>query len=479
MNKKTELLKSTLLALLVATSVVLFANSWLNKPSSGENENLITQFASAVGLGGFFNNEIGLTSGTDVISPVSIIYTSGAKRVIFNKGTDMYNSVYGNILSVLLCAENGTHNEKVSSSEWYSAQKTQGIYLNYGVSFKRKVFEKGTGCPLPEEIKNVSAAVLTSNDSATNKLVIYIYDYTEGEFYKLLTSVSARTVEKLLSDADGYTNIPIAEELGFSTDSEINQQIVIDGNAVINLEQQKLQNILFKPISGGFSALDNRNVNLLLSLFDMSKSSAKQYADIDGTMYIDTYGTLRFSEKQGVSVLEFNAAKETHGVSLESTSQDGEILYDILYTGYSKACAVSEIYETDKLSFYIASDITTPDENGYTVQLDYISDGVPVFAAEEGNVNHAVTMKFNLSGELIYYKQYLFELSQGNGYSNIPGVLDAINLVYSAIEADDGPIRIKDISTCYKLNETKADACLCVITGKNGKIYTIPSNSAD
>ena len=131
------------------------------------------------------------------------------------------------------------------------------------------------------------------------------------------------------------------------------------------------------------------------------------------------------------------------------------------------------------MSFYIASDITTPDENGYTVQLDYISDGVPVFAAEEGNVNHAVTMKFNLSGELIYYRQYLFDLLPGNGYSNIPGVLDAINLVYSAIEADDGPIRIKDISTCYKLNETKADACLCVITGKNGKIYTIPSNSAD
>ena len=479
MNKRTELLKSTLLALLVATSVVLFANSWSGRPGSGENENLITQFASAVGLGGFLNNEISLTSGTDVISPVSIIYTSGAKRIIFNKGTDMYNSVYGNILSVLLCAENVTHNEKVPSSEWYSAQKTQGIYLNYGVSFKRGVFEKGTGCPLPEEIKNVSAVILTSNDSATNKLVIYIYDYTEGEFYKLLTSVSARTVEKLLSDADGYTNIPIAEELGFSTDSEINRQIVIDGNAVINLEQQKLQNISFKSVSGGFSALDNRNVNFLLSLFDMSKSSAKQYADIDGTMYIDTYGTLRFSEKESVSVLEFNAAKETHGVSLENNSQGGEIFYDILYTGYSKARAVSEIFETDNLSFYIASNITTPDENGYTVQLDYVSEGVPVFATEEGTETHAVTMKFNLSGELIYYRKYHFELSPGNGYSNIPGVLDAINLVYSAIGTNEEPIHIKDISACYKLNEAKAEACLCVITGKNDKIYTIPSNNTE
>ena len=207
----------------------------------------------------------------------------------------------------------------------------------------------------------------------------------------------------------------------------------------------------------------------------MSKSSANQYADVDGTMYIDTYGTLRFTEKENISVLEFYAANESHGVSLGAAVS--EPLYDVLYTGYSKASAISEIFGLEKPYFNIASDIISASDNSYKVNLDYIYNGVPVLINENGVNTHAVTMKFNINGELISYRQYLAGFAPESGYSSIPGVLDAINLVYSSMEAEKGgSVFIKDISACYTVNGAELEACLCVFTGENGEIYTIPSN---
>ena len=478
MNRKKELLKSTVLTLLVVISIVLFANSWVSEWTYSDNENLIQHFASAVGIGGFFRGEAEIPDGYDVISPASIIYTSGAKRIIFDKGTDMYDSVYDGILSVLLYASSQYPVETVSAAEWYSAQKTQGIYLDYGINLKRRVLENSIGFTLPDEIDSIGSVVLTSNDSATNKLVMYFHNEKTDEFYKLITPESARVIEKLLSEQEGYENIPLADELGFNTSpgDEIGQQLIIDGNTVINLEQQSMPAAVIVPSEDGFGALDNHRVNSLLSLFGMSKSSAKQYADSSSTMYIDTYGTLRFEEEEAFPAIEFSAANENKGILLPTDSVGGDLLYNIALSGYSKALGVSEIFQLNISSMRLASDLTGTGENGYTLYIDYLSEGNPVFTEENGKAAHAVTVRFNANGEIVYFRQALFGITAQGEEDDILNVLEAVNRVYSELESENNAVNIKKIAKCYKLSGENAAGCWYVVTEADDTIYTIEND---
>ncbi len=478
MSKKTEIVKSVVLTVLVAMSIVLFADSWVKEwsHSDSKNDSALRRFFAWTGIDSLLSYEGDTLPETDIIAPSTVIFTSGAKRIIVKKGTEMYSDTYEDILSILLYAEGFSDSvDEIGAEEWYYVQKNQSIYLDYGVTFKRETLELGIGCALPTEISSVDSALLTSNDSATNKLVIYFHDPEKEKFYKILTDKSAKAVERILAEQRGYKNIPLAEELGFNTATEEGRQLAINGNTVIDLEGSKESLPEILKIKNATASLDNRKRSSLLSLFGMSESSAKQYADVDdSSMYIDANGTLRFFEDENRTVMEYTAASNQKGVDVS----DGEFYGDIFYTmsrgAYSYVYSVKELFELSGVNLRFSSDIIQTDENGFTdIYMDYCFNGVPLCFENQGKAQHCAWLRFNSKGNLVYYKQILFDVRETGAKTEYMPVMTAIDNIYSAWGSGRESMYIRYIYKGYRIEKDTAQPVWCIRLEDDSSVYMI------
>lgn len=477
MSKKTEFVKSIALTVLVAMSVVLFANSWVREWSHSDNENdsMLNRFFSWTGIASLLGNNGDILPGTDIIAPSSVIFTSGAKRIAANKGTETYSKTYEDVLSVLLYADGFSASAiETDAEEWYYAQKNRSIYLDYGIALKKEILEAGLGISLSDKIKTVDSAVLTSNDSATNKLVIYFHDPESEKFYKILTDKSAKNIEKLLTGLHGYKNIPLAEELGFNTlsDGETGQQLAINGNNVIDLEGSSETLPEFIKFKNAASTLGNKELSSLLSLFGMSESSAKQYADIDGSsMYIDTNATLRFFESENGTVMEYTAASDQKGIAV--SAGDYPVVYNIAHCAYTLVYSVKDLFEISGVDLCYASDITNANDNGFTeVYIDYCLKGIPLCFENQNKAVHAVQLRFNASGRLIYYKQILFDAAESGEKAEYMPIMNAVDKTYSLQSGESENIYIQKIYKGYKIVQGSSEAVwLTRIKGNSGVYF--------
>ncbi len=479
MSKKTEIVKSIALTVLVAMSIVLFANSWVREWSHSDSKNNITlgRFFAWSGIEKWFGYKGEVLPGTDIIAPSSVIFTSGAKRIVLNKGTDMYSKTYEDILSILLYADGFADSaSEINSEEWYYVQRNKAIYLDYGVAFKREILETGIGYSLPSEIYSVDSVVLTSNDSATNKLVIYFHDPVESKYYKVLTDKSASAVAGILSSMKGYKNIPLAEELGFNTAPQegYGQQLAINGNNVIDLETAGEKLPVYVKIKNGASALDNRKRSSLLALFGMSESSAKQYADVDVSMYIDVNGTLSFYEKESGTVMEYTAASNQKGISLDSGDFPGDIFYSMARGAYSCVYSVKDLFGISGLSLRFASDITRTGEEGFTdIYIDYCFNGLPVCFEDQGKAQHGAWLRFNSKGNLVYLKQTLYDVEDSGIKAEYLPVMTAIDSIYSHWGTESTAMYIRYINKGYRIEENSVRPVWCIRLKEDGNVYMV------
>ncbi len=482
MSKKTEIVKSIALTVLVAMSIVLFANSWVTEWSQSDNETdtVISKIISWAGLENLFGYSGEVLPGTDIIAPATVVFTYGTKRIITNKGTDMYSNTYGDILSVFSCVGKPADAAvETDSEEWYYAQKNQSVYLDYGVSLKRRVLEAGIGENLPSELSAVDSVVFASNDSATNKLVIFFHDPETEKFYKLLTTESAKGVERILQSLRGYKNIPLAAELGFNSSPEegYGQQLVINGNNIINLEEERSAVPNYVKIEEAAQTLDNSEMSHLLALFGMSESSAKQYAASSGAyMYIDTHATLGFSEGPSGTVMEYVAANNQKGAQYKDYDSSADILYNMACGAYSRAYSVAEMFLISNVSLRISSDITASvaDESGnMTVYIDYCYNGLPLYFEEDGLAQHAVTLRFNSAGELIYYKQTLFDVTESYDMAEFMPVMNTIDKIYSLKDNPLETMFVDDIFKGYSLSGNEIKPIWCVRFKAEDKVYIV------
>lgn len=477
MSKKTEIVKSIALTVLVAMSIVLFANSWVQEwsHSDSKNDGVLRKFFAWSGIEKWLGYKGEVLPGTDIAVPDSLIFTSGAKRIVIKNGTDVYSQVYEDILPLLLYAEGyGNSVSEVDYKEWYYVQKNQSVYLDYGVAFKREILEMSIGCNLPEEIFSVDSAVLTSNDSATNKLVIYFHDPQKGKYYKILTDKSAKSVERILSEQRGYKNIPIAEELGFNTapGEGYEQQLAINGNIVIDLEGTNEKLPSFVEIRNAAAALDNRKLSSLLALFGMSESSAKQYADVDdASMYIDANGTLRFFEGENGTVMEYTAAGTQKGIAVLGDEFSADVFCNMARGAYSYVYSVKDLFELDGVTLRFASDIILTGEDGFTdIYIDYCFNGMPVCVESNRNAQHSAWLRFNSRGNLVYYKQILFDVRNSDEVAEYSPVMTAIDNIYSSW-GERGTMFIRYLYKGYRVENKNVVPVWCIRFEGDENIY--------
>ena len=349
------------------------------------------------------------------------------------------------------------------------------------MNIKNSVFELGSGCYVPEKVKHVSSVVLTTNGSATNKLVIYYRDGILNKYYMQETSESAEPVEELLNKKRGYKNIPLAAELGFNSkpeDDSYGQKITIEGNVPIILEGGESSSPIYKNIKNAVANLDNRKLNKLLSLFGMSGSSANRYADKDGTaMYIDTQGTLKFYDDGKSSIIEYEAANNAKGAEIELLNVSDNILYDTARKGYEQVYSACEFFGINEVRLSAASDITDEsirDNGDLEIKINYCLNGIPVNFSENNVAHSSAEMIFNSKGNLVYYKQRLYNIGLTDGENNFPAVLNAIDELYNVVEEKHGALEVEKIHRGYFVDEEEqVTAVWCIKLFGNDDIYIV------
>ncbi len=474
MNKKTEIVKSIILTLLVAMSVVLFANTWVSQWDYSEGGSILSIITSKTGLfGGSGNSD----DSTDIFTPATVMLTSGAKRIIVDKGTEKFSSMYGDILSVFLSYNDVSENaEETTEEQWYYQQKNHSIYVDFGINIKREVLNYALGCAVPDNVKTVSSVVFTTNGSATNKLVVYYYNGLENKYYMQATSESAEPIEKLLSNVKGYENIPLAVELGFNTSPEegFGGQITINGSVPIILESGEAPKPLYKNIKNAVTTLDNRALNKMLKCFGMSVSSANRYADKNGTaMYIDTEGTIKFYDDGKSSIIEYEAANMARGVEFENESAPA--LGSMVSGGYDIANKMCGYFDLNDICLNVSSDITDNmvNENGeFAFYIDYCTEGIPVYFCDNNKAEHSVELKFNSKGNLVYFKQRIFNVLPTDSKNEFPAVIEAIDNVHSVVNKDI--IKIKKIFRGFCINKDESISGIwCVKLEDDETVYLV------
>ena len=481
MSKKTEFVKSIALTVLVIMSVVLFANSWVIEwsHSDSENENPLRRFLVWAGVESWFGFKGETLPGTDIVAPAAVYFTSGTKRIVVNKGTDMYSDTYEDILSVLLYVNDYVEQaEEIDADEWFYTQKNSSIYLDYGVALKREVLETGIGCKLPRSMKTVDSVVLTSNDSATNKLVAYFHDPESSKFYKVMTDKSAKGITSVLSGLKGYKNIPLAVELGFNATPEegYGQQLIIYGNNIIQLEGVSETVPEFEKIENAHELLDNSRFSNLLSLFGISESSAKQYADVDGSaMFIDVDATLRFYNDENGAVLEYTSASGQKGYELTKNDSANDILYNVVYGAYTQVYSVKDIFGLDGMSIRISSDVTDTafNEGNVDVYVDYCYNGIPIVFASDGVAVHGAHLQFNSEGRLIFFKQHLFNLKSSQSKQDYLPVMNAIDKSYALLEENEKTVYISDIYKSFVFKDGEVVPAWSIRLNNENKVYVV------
>ena len=210
----------------------------------------------------------------------------------------------------------------------------------------------------------------------------------------------------------------------------------------------------------------------------MSGSSANRYADKNGTaMYIDTQGTLKFYDDGKSSIIEYEAANSAKGAEVELLNASGNILYDTTRKGYEQVYSACEFFGINEVSLSIASDIT--DENvknngDFELKVNYCINGIPVYFIENNMAQGSAEMIFNSKGNLIYYKQRLYNIGLTDGENNFPAVLNAIDELYNVVGEDHKVLEVEKIFRGYFVDEEEqVTAVWCIKLFGNDDIYIV------
>ena len=136
---------------------------------------------------------------------------------------------------------------------------------------------------------------------------------------------------------------------------------------------------------------------------------------------------------------------------MSGNDHSADAFYNMVCGAYSQVYSVKDLFSIEETTLRIASDITgVYDENSVkTIVVDYCYNGIPLYFENEGKAVHAAELKFNSSGNLIYYKQILFNVESTQAEMEYSAVMSAIDKLYTKWETPRSTMFIRNISKSY------------------------------
>ena len=438
---KKEIAKNCILSLLIFICVFLFYKIWFSEKLWSSDYN----FFAAL-WGGQPTATDTSSSIEDILQPKNIIFSGGGKRFVATKGEEDFEDYYGEIKSVLGKISDKTKFSETTEEEMISAVKSSSVIVDFGTLFGGEIGAfLGTHFPC-ERVKDV---VISLNDSALGKPVIYILDQSDGRVFK--TSVDM-TLDTLATAVSGYLaekssgNIPFAFELGFnkselSEDSEISQNILLKSNILIGLTDVTAPGIEIIPPAD--TDLPTSKLNTLLRQFGIDRMAARKYIETnDDIIYIGSGATLKISPS---GTLEYTAGTEGP-VIYDPSSKNA--LPSAVGNIFSYVRTAFRCFDLQSPALQISSDLVNLSNNTeeITKNIDYYLNSIPVMAWENG---HAITLTLK-NGRLVSYKQQICTISATGEELTAGNMVQAVDSLYVSLPLKEGEIAtVSDLFVAY------------------------------
>lgn len=437
---KKEIAKNCILSLLIFVCVFLFYKIWFSEKLWSSDYNF---FAILWG-----NSQISADTSSsieDILRPQKLIYSGGGKRFVSTKGDAEFEDYYDEIKKVLgKITQKDSKFTTANEEELLSAIKTSSVIVDFGTVFGGEI-GKFLGTYLPcDQVRDV---VISLNDLALGKPVIYIFDRANGKILKTsvdvpLADLKASFSEHIEKNAEG--SIPFAFELGFNKskvteNSEISQDILLNSNILIGLNDISAPGIVITPPTS--IDLSSSQANMLLRQFNMKKSSARKYIESnDNLLYAEGDATLKISP---AGKLEYTAV--TSGPMVYDPNSENA-LSTAAGNIFTYVRTVFRCFDIDAPELQISSDLVNLSKNTeeITINIDYYLNSIPVMAWDG---THAITVTLK-NGRLVSYSQQVCMVDSTDTLLTTGNMLKAVDGLYATLP-QGSKVTVSDLFVVY------------------------------
>lgn len=459
---RKEKIKTFILLFLICSATALAANVWFGNGIWPKGYDFFVTLPSRTFFSQLFKKEQPYISPMENLGkPQKLVVTNGERRSVYYNSDASYAPYYAAIsdfFATVLCDESLVfQTSTVPQTEWYGVLRndelldSKSIYISYSTAFSPRLFAEVTGAGRTW-LENGSIAlqefILTPIEKMGQDVLLYVRDAQSGTITKYHINYPHKAslydrIDAMQAETDNYS---FAFELNLH-DSQVgigggvSQKIVMDPLLLILPSETRSFTISGENPIGG-----QADTEALLSVFGYRERSVNHHTGADGKEhYVENYGSLSIGTD---GLVEYIAVDEEKGVPILPNAEAEATLYDSLNGAVGFAARVWQSLVPDQpFEALISSDLVENADADYAFTLDYYYEGTPI-AMQTPHMRHGVEIRVK-KGKIIEYRHLLRRFSGVGVATETPSMLQAIDGMYSLLDAKEEKIRIEDLFLSY------------------------------
>ena len=446
---KKETIKTAVLVLLVASSIILTINNWFSEKLWPEGYNFFSNLASYFTDGK--EHKSYYLSKENVSNPAKIIVNSGEHRGVYTHTSSEFNDMAGPVKKILKEALATGDVGESTPEAWKDALKYKSIYLSYPVEYDTKTFSAIMDAPLGTIAQGtLKEFILVSGDNITGKPHLLIKN--SDTYLDITMSTDSREIDSLVSQyAKGSVGeSPYSFELNFDkADEKSEQKVIIDSQVILSIKPRTVSTM--REINYFENISRNRELYTeFLMSFGFNPSSLKKNINTDNSIvFAENYGTIKMYPD---GLLEFRSLDGTKGISIGDSVDFYETFIDSIEF-------VNNVWDTacsdTNMNINLSSIRYGDGANSFTLAIDYYADGMEVVTTlgpteAHGKINHAIEIEISGS-KLVSYRQIVKGYVSNRDTVTCSNVIDALDVLMAkgSIKSDT----ITDLYPAYSLSD--------------------------
>ena len=464
---KKETIKTTVLALLVISSIVLTINNWFSEKLWPDGYNFFSNIAKY-----FSSDEKSKSyylSKENVSNPAKIVLNNSDMRGVYTHSSADFNKMVKVMKKHLKSGLSRNADMTVGTDEeWKNALKTRSIYFTYPVSYDTKTFSAILDTPIKAvEDGNVQEFIFFLGDTITGKPHLFVKTSGKEGYADIILPPESVELDSLiekyaLSSAGEY---PYSFELNFDKSGEnTEQKITIDSPVILSI----------KPITApGVSEVNyfeniSQNEELytkFLKAFGFNASNIRKNVNLDkAIIFVENYGTIKMHPD---GLLEFKALNDSKGIEIGDSDEFYDTFIDCIEF-------VNNVWDTacheENMNINLSSVKMGSTGNSFVITIDYYAEGMEVATRigstdSHSQLNHAIEIEV-ANSRIISYRQAVRGYRSTGDTTECTGVIEALDTLMAneSIKSD----KITNLYRAYfSSNGGVCTPCWVAKTAKN------------
>ncbi len=436
-----ERIKTCLLVILVASSIVLTVDMWFNEKLWPDGYNFFSHITNFTKL----NNKSYYLSKENISNPEKIIVNNFETRNLYTHTSKEFTEIINPILSVIKQSISCAEFNEADDADWNTALTLGSVYISYPVAYDTTLLCKILDvAPLNAKTKSIKEFIIVPSTIQNSSTVsVYTKDYTSKKVYNTVITADAELINKIIStySVDSLNLLPYSFELKFDENEDLNveQKVVIDPTVTLSLNTSNLA-ILKSTNYLNDIYYDNELSKRLLNSFGYNTTNTKgSHVDNNNTaIYVENFSTLKIYDN---GLVVYKSIDSSKGISL--TNSSNFTLYDNFI-----ACIefVNNLWDntlpSEPLNINLTSDIVAnSDGKSFKVTMDYYVNGNLVVCSDD---YHGIEITVE-NGKIVEYKQLFNKFYSTDEYVTNGSSIDAIDRLFADKTVENGSISELDI----------------------------------